>query len=310
MGGYLFNHYTFKVLTSKLGSVDPGSVGVLIGQRLAATSIRALAAEVENLGFGACWFGEGLGREAFTQAAVLLAATRSLVVGTSIANVYVRDAVAARNAANTLAEAWPDRFVLGLGVSHRPYVESRGHIYVGAATRMRQFLDAFSTAPTYTAVPPDHAPPTVLAALGPRMLHLARERTSGAISFLVDTAGTAEARRILGADRYLGVIVPVALAGSTAQARQVGGAILSQHLTMPVYRANLSRLGYGAKDLAGEGSDRLFDAVIPWGDAARVAARVRDYLAAGADHVAINVSTRPNQSPIRELAALTSHLIG
>jgi probable F420-dependent oxidoreductase len=286
-------------------------VGVLIGQRLAAPSLRAFAAEVENVGFGAFWFGEGLGREAFTQAAVILAATRRVVVGTSIANIYVRDAVTARNAANTLAEAWPDRFVLGLGVSHRPYVETRGHVYVGAATRMGQFLDAFATAPAYSAVPPDNEPPIVLAALGPRMLHLARERTSGAISFLVDSAATADARRILGADKYLGVIVPVALAGSRTRARQVGGAILRQHLTMPVYRANLSRMGYAAGDLAADGSDRLFDAVVPWGDAASVAAAVGEYLAAGADHIAINITTpEPDQSPIRELAALAGHLIG
>jgi probable F420-dependent oxidoreductase len=293
-----------------LGSVDPGPIGVLVGHRLSAENLRIYARRAEELGFGACWFGEGLGREAFSQASLLLAATERMAVGTSIANLHARDAVAMRNAAWTLAEAWPHRFLVGIGVSHAPYVVSRGHRYGGALTDSSRYLDAMEAAPAYTAPAPAQEPPLLLAALGPRMLALARDRAAGAISFLVDPAGARRARSILGPAAFHSVIAPTALASTRARAREIGGPILVQHLRMPNYRANLLRLGWAESDLEGEGSDALFDAVIQWGDPAGIAGRLEEFRAAGVDHVAVNVCSETQaEPPLRELEQLAERLV-
>jgi probable F420-dependent oxidoreductase len=294
-----------------LASVDPGPIGILIGQRLTSLQLRRYARHIEDLGFGACWFGEGLGREAFTQASILLGATRRIVVGTSIANIYARDAVAMLNASRTLSEAWPDRFVLGMGVSHAPYVTARGHEYLGGVSLMRHYLSAMDAAPPYTAALPPSPPPTLLAALGPRMLALARRRAAGAISFLVDPHGAHEARSILGPERFHSVITPVAVAGDLAEARLIGGPILRQHLAMPNYHANLHRLGWTDMDLSGDGADLLFNAVIQWGEPPAIADRIRSFHRVGVDHVAMNICTiSASEPPLVELELLAQQLVG
>lgn len=141
-----------------------------------ATELGEVALELEEFGYPALWFGETFGREAFVNAALLLCATRSLRAGTGIANIYVRDATAAKGAANALAEAYPGRFVLGLGVSHRPLLEARGQSQGSPLADMRNFLDALDEAP-YSGPASATPPPRLLAALGPRMHDLARDRS-------------------------------------------------------------------------------------------------------------------------------------
>src|ERR1700726_454487 len=177
-----------------------GRVGVWLGSigLAPAAEERAAIARIEQLGYGAAWFGEGpTNREALSHAALLLEASEQLVIATGIANIWARDAAAAINGANTLNEACDDRFLLGLGVSHAPIVSARGHEYAKPLTAMRRYLDAIDEH-TYDAPPPKHPSPMVLAALRPRMLELARERTSGAHPYFVPPAHTAEARAILG----------------------------------------------------------------------------------------------------------------
>ena len=154
-----------------------GRAGVWLGSmaNLPATDLRRAVAEIEQMGFGTIWLGEAVAREAFAGAAIILAATSRVVVATGIANIWVRDATAMMNGARALAEAWPDRFVLGIGVSHAPLVSGRGHQYERPLSAMRAYLDAMAKAP-YRAAMPDRPPPIVLAALGPKMLELARER--------------------------------------------------------------------------------------------------------------------------------------
>ncbi|HXQ24326.1 MAG TPA: LLM class flavin-dependent oxidoreductase, partial [Candidatus Acidoferrales bacterium] len=142
-----------------------------------AQRAQEVAAEIEALGYGAIWIPEALGREAFTNSALLLAGTRRIVVATGIANIWARDAMAMAAAQKTLAEAYPNRFLLGIGVSHAPLVGMRGHVYDKPLTAMRNYLDAMDSAP-FMAVPPSAAPQRVLAALAPRMLKLAAERAN------------------------------------------------------------------------------------------------------------------------------------
>src|SRR5215467_8777117 len=154
-----------------------GSTGIWTNRLdvLPATRAQEIAAELETLGFGALWFGEAFGREALTQAGLLLAGTRRIVVATGIANIYGRDPVTMAAGQKTLAEAYPNRFLLGLGVSHIPLVEKlRGHRYEKPVPAMRAYLDAMDQAP-YQAVPPGSKSPRVLAALGPLMLKLSAE---------------------------------------------------------------------------------------------------------------------------------------
>src|SRR5437868_15544830 len=142
---------------------------------LPAPELRRAVADIEAMGFGTIWIGEAIGREALAAAALILSATQRATAATGIANIYVRDATAMMNGARTLAEAWPNRFVLGIGVSHVPLVSERGHQYDKPVTAMRSYLDAMENAP-YRPAMPNPPPPVLLAALGVKMLQLARER--------------------------------------------------------------------------------------------------------------------------------------
>src|SRR5215204_2077408 len=182
-------------------SVLGGGVGLWIASStldsLSAPQAKEAAAEIEELGYAALWFGEAQGREAFTNASMFLCATSRLVVATGIANIFVRDAWATNAAAMTLAGAYPNRFVLGLGVSHRPMVEMRGHDYRSPLSTMRSYLKDMRQA-RFEAVPPEHDSPWIIAALGPKMLELSRDLADGAHPYLVTPQHTAEARGILG----------------------------------------------------------------------------------------------------------------
>jgi probable F420-dependent oxidoreductase len=180
-----------------------GRVGVWLGSITLepAKKERAAIARIERLGYGTAWFGEGpTSREALSHAALLLEASDRLVVATGIANIWARDAAAAIGGANTLNEACDGRFLLGLGVSHAPIVRSRGHDYTKPLTAMRGYLEAIDTH-TYAAPPPEHPSPVLLAALRPKMLELARDRTAGAHPYFVPPAHTAKIERSSARDR-------------------------------------------------------------------------------------------------------------
>lgn len=261
-----------------------------------AERVRQAVKHMETLGYGSVWVGENVGREPFTQAAVLLAATRRLVVAIGVANIWARDPLATLAAHFTLAEAYPDRFILGLGVSHAHLVETvRGHPFARPLTAMRSYLSAMERFRSrYRAVRPVRAP-SVLAALGPRMIRLAAEHTDGAHSYLVPPEHTADARRLLGVDKLLVPEQAVVLETDPAKARDIGREHLRRYLPLPNYTDNLRRYGFGDKDFRDRGSDRLIDALVAWGDPATVMRRIQDHHDAGADHVciqAVNADTR------------------
>ena len=290
-------------------SMELGTIGIWTAQLdyQPAAKAQEAAAEIEKHGFRAIWFPESTGREALTNAGLLLAGTRRIVVATGIANIYGRDPVTMAAAQNTLAEAYPNRFLLGLGVSHVPLVEQlRGHTYGKPVATMRAYLDAMEEAP-YRAVPPSIKPIRVLAALGPGMLQLAAERASGAHSYFVPPEHTEGARKILGENRLLAVEQAVVLESDAAKARQIARSHTSRYFRLPNYVNNLRRLGFTDEDLANSGSDRLVDAIVAWGDMNGIVDRVRSHQSAGADHVCIQVLTAdPQALPLaqwRELAA-------
>ena len=244
------------------------------------------ARRLEEWGYAALWIPETTGRNPMAHAAWLLANTTKLVIATGIASIYARDAQATASAQNTLNEQSGGRFLLGLGVSHAPSVEGvRGHTYGKPVATMRAYLDAMDRA-AYDALRPADKPRTVLAALGPHMLALSRDRTDGAHPYFAPVQHTAEARGILGAGKWLCVEQMVLGDTDAARARAAARKISTRYLGLDNYRNNLLRFGFSKAELDGA-ADRVIDAVVAWGDAPSIRARLQAQWQAGADHVCI-----------------------
>ena len=268
-----------------------GTVGVwtTTHETLRPSRIGAISSILEADGFGAIWTPEAYGREAMTGAMLLLETSSTLVVATGIASIYARDAMAAASASRTLAERSSERFVLGLGVSHRPLVErTRKGVYDPPLEAMSTYLDAYDTA-VVSSVEHDVVPPVVLAALGPKMLHLAATRTDGALTYLVTTEHTERARAALGPDAFLGVEQSVVLGEDRDEFLRRAHEHLNWYTGLESYRASWRRLGFGDEDFVRGGSERLCDAIVVHGDAEAIEQRVASHVAAGADHVCLQV---------------------
>lgn len=267
--------------------------GSLEGVRVGA--VPELLADLDEQGWGALWFGEAVGREAFTAAQLYLGSTRRMAIGTGIANIYGRDASAASAAARTLEALYPGRFVLGLGVSHAPLVERRSHRYGRPLAAMREYLDALDRAFS-VAAGEDTMPPVVLAALGPKMLELARDRTAGAHPYLTLPEHTARAREILGGTGEDGPALVVehaaVLAPEAEGDDEVWRARAHEHLEiysgLPNYRNSWTRQGFDESDYVRGGSERLKQSMVTRG-AEATRDRVRDHLDAGASTVLVQV---------------------
>jgi probable F420-dependent oxidoreductase len=288
---------------------DIGPLGIWTGVLDAhpTAQAREAAQELEELGFATLWIPEAVGREPFVQAANLLSATSRLRLATGIANIYARDPMTMRAAQNTLAEAYPNRFLLGMGVSHSHLVARvRKHSYDKPLSYMRQYLDDMDSA-LFMAVGPAEPPPRVLAALGPKMLELAAARTSGAHPYFTTPDHTAMARSALGPDPLLAPEQMVVLDTDPTRAREMARKGMAIYLRAPNYLNNLARLGFSESDWSDGGNDRLVDAVVAWGDLGAVAARVKAHRDAGADHVCLQVLRGDTELPLaewRQLAAL------
>lgn len=286
-------------------------IGIWTGafEQQPAGKVKAAVAELEQLGYGAVWFSEGFGRESLTQAGLLLSASSHIVVSTGITNIYGRDPVTAAAAQKTLSEAYPERFVLGLGVSHIPLVEQlRGTTYQKPVAKMSSYLDAIDKAP-YGSIAPAKTY-RVLAALGPKMLELAARRSDGAHTYNVTPEHTKSARQILGKDPLLCVEQAAVLESDPVKARKIARAFLALYLTLPNYTNNFLRFGFTQEDCKGEGSDRLIDAIVAWGNVDAIRSRIHAHLAAGADHVCIQVlSADPKSLPMREWQELAKSLV-
>ena len=265
-----------------------GTTGVwFFTERMAAPKAVEFARRVEELGYGTLWLPETAGRDPFAHAAHLAGATERLVFATGIASIHHRHPGAMKQAANTVSEQSDGRFVLGLGVSHAPFVTGlRGLAYDKPLSAMREYLEKMRDAP-YFAVAPAEPPPVLLAALGPKMLELSRTHADGAHPYLTTPEHTATAREILGSDKLLCVEQKVVLTTDAETARSRARGALRTYLGLPNYFKNWFRLGYDESDLADGGSDRLVDALVAWGDADTIRARITAHHDAGADHVCI-----------------------
>ncbi|MEX0834335.1 MAG: LLM class F420-dependent oxidoreductase [Actinomycetota bacterium] len=266
-----------------------------------------LVSSVEELGYGAVWIPEGFGsKEAFAHAGILLAGTARIVVATGIASIWARDPMAMSNGSRALAEAYPGRFLLGIGVSHHVRAHGRGHIWDSKPyTKMKRYLEQMDELPAPSVTPPA---PRVLAALRPRMLGLARERAWGAHPYFVPVEHTREAREILGPDRFLAPEQLAVLDTNADKARAIGRDFISHYITLPHYRNNIRRLGWTEEDTEAPYSDAFVDAMVAWGDAGAIRTRVHEHYEAGADHVALQVlgedAAEFPLSQLRELAGV------
>lgn len=258
-----------------------GRVGVWVSGPAIDEDPGAFAQLVERLGYTGLWIGGGnTNGAAFPRLEALLAATDRLVVATGIANIWAWEPAEMAQQAGRLAAAFPDRFLLGLGVSHAPLVQQLGRQYEQPYSAMVGYLDALDAAG-------GERPPRVLAALGARMLRLSATRGVGAHPYLTTPEHTASARSVLGPGPLLAPEQAVVLDDDADAARQRARGYLERYLRLPNYTANLRRLGWGARDLEGGGSDAFVDALVPHGGIDDVTGIVQAHLRAGADHVCI-----------------------
>lgn len=272
--------------TPHIGRVGVWSVALRATGPERRAEVADTAAELEQLGYGALWAG---GSPPLDQVEPLLAATSRIAVGSSIVSIWQYEAAQLASLHADLNATYGGRFVLGLGVSHEKILDdpqARQALRERPYSAMRDYLDALDAAPR--PVPPGQR---ALAALGPRMLRLARDRAAGALPYLVTAEHTAQAREALGQRAWLAPELKVVLETDTARARATARDYLSGYASLTNYRNSWLRLGFTEDDLADGGSDRLVDAVYALGDAEAVRARVDEFFAAGADHVAVQVVT-------------------
>lgn len=254
-------------------------------ERRTPDRIRDSVHELEDLGWRAFWFPEVGGREAFSLAALLLDSTKELRVVNGIAQITARSARATHGAATLLGDT--GRHLLGLGLG-------QGLPGVRPMTAMTEYLDELDAF--------DSPVPRVLAAYGPKMLALARDRAAGAHTYHVTPEHTAQAREILGPDRFLGVEHAVLFETDPDKARAIAREHLHVYLTTPFNVAKFRRLGYSEEEIEGGGSDRIVDDLVFWGDIDTIVPKLRTHLDAGADHVAIQVIGTDQDTHWRRLA--------
>jgi probable F420-dependent oxidoreductase len=256
-----------------------GQFGVWRGARQLTPE---LAAGIEQAGFGALWVG-GSPAGDLRQVEQLLDATSTLTLATGIVNMWQADARTVAASFARIEASHPGRFLLGVGAGHREATQ--------------EYAKPYDTLVSYVgALLGDGVPATslVLAALGPKVLRLAGERTAGAHPYLVPPAFTRGARGILGAGPLLAPEQKVVLDADPERARATGRPwVRNPYLGLVNYTSNLHRLGWSDADLSSGGSDALIDALVAHGNAGQVAARLTEHLDAGADHVAIQLITEP-----------------
>jgi len=275
--------------------MDIGRVGLwtFLLDEHPTSRVREIVQEVEEMGWPTLWRPESTGRDVLVASSVMLDATSRLIVASGIAQIYARHPVTTAAAQKTLFEAHDGRFLLGLGVAHASSVEGiRKLEYRTPYSDMVAYLDAMAEAP-YTAVGPASKPPTVLAALGPRMLRLSAEAAEGAHPYFTPPEHTAMARDILGHGPLLAPEQMVVIDTDLDRARGVARANMARYLTLPNYTNNLLRCGFTQADID-DMTDRLVDGIVACGDLDVTVDRVQQHLDAGADHVCIQVLAAGN----------------
>jgi probable F420-dependent oxidoreductase len=244
-----------------------------------------LAAEVEAIGFSALWIPD-VGGDVFSAVDHLLRSTSTAMVATGILNIWMHTASETGAWRAGLAAEDRERVLLGIGISHASFIDAQpGMSWERPVATTRAYLDAMDDA----GIPIDAR---CVAALGPKMLELARDRSAGAHPYLVTPEHTAVARDVLGSDALLAVEQGVVLERAPDAARAIARETLSLYATLPNYANNWKRLGFTDEDIDSL-SDRLVDALFAWGDLDDVRARVQAHRDAGADHVCVQLIVAP-----------------
>ena len=264
-----------------------GKLGVwYFFDKLTATESAEAAIRIENLGYSTLWIPETIGKSPMVQSSWLLSNTKTLNLATGIANIYHREPGVTLAAQKSLAEQSNNRFLLGLGVSHTRIVEGiRGLKYGPPLSTMRRYLEAMEEAP-YTGAKPSEDPPLVIAALGPKMLAVAAEKTNGAHPYFTSPDHTAVARNIMGKDSWLCVEQKVILESDPVKARELAKPVAKTYKDLPNYRNNWIRMGLTEDDIDNM-SDKFIDATFAWGSEQTIQNRIKEHFDAGADHVSI-----------------------
>ena len=253
---------------------DLGRFGVWLAFR----SIKPeLAAQIEQLGYGAAWIGGSPDAE-LDWVDPALAHTNSLQLATGIVNIWSAPAPAVAQSYKRIESAHPGRFLLGIGVGHREHTEE----YIKPYDALVGYLDELDS----DMVPTSRR---VLAALGPKVLKLAAERSAGAHPYLTTPQHTAKAREEMGNSVFLAPEHKVVLTTDADEARRIGRETVDHYLGLSNYVNNWLRLGFSEDDVRRPGSDRLIDAVVAYGTPEAIVQRLNEHLEAGADHVAIQV---------------------
>ncbi|RIQ19552.1 LLM class F420-dependent oxidoreductase [Jiangella rhizosphaerae] len=280
-------------------AIEVGRAGVWIGARSWPGDTAEVAeafTELEALGYGAAWLG---GAEAdLVRPEQVLAATTRLTAATGIVNVWTEPADEVAAAFQRVDGAYPDRLLLGIGAGHAKFVEQYHRPY----SKVVEYLDQLDAA----GVP---ARKRAVAALGPRTIRLAGERSLGAHPYLVTPRHTRLARDVLGDGPLLAPEQKVVLSADEDEVLRIAGPVVAFYLGLPNYVNSLRRLGFTDDDLSGSGSRRLVDALVAWGDPETIAARVAEHHVAGADHVCVQVLTGRPGLPRAEWRALAPALV-
>jgi probable F420-dependent oxidoreductase len=269
--------------SDKSSSLNLGTFGVFglysMWQQLSPEQLR----EIEALGYGAIWAGGSPAAE-LSWVEPLLEPTNNLKVATGIVNIWTAAAGPVADSFHRIDKAYPGRFLLGIGVGH----PETGHEYRKPIDALNEYLDKLDE----NGVPKDRI---VVAALGPKVLKLSADRSAGAHPYLTTPEHSAEARKVIGPSAFLAPEHKVVLTTDAEKARATGRKALEIYLQLANYLNSWKRLGFTDEDVAKPGSDRLVDAVVAYGTPDAIAARLKEHLTAGADHVAVQVLSGPDK---------------
>ncbi len=285
--------------------MDIGKVGIwFFLDAMTAPESAQFAQTVEKAGYKVLWVPEAVGREPFAHATYLLDHTESLSIATGIANIWARDAITMAAASKTVAELSGGRFVLGIGVSHKPLVSNlRGHSYDKPYSYMKEYLPKMKSA-LYRAPEPKEEVPIVIAALHPKMLALSAAQTRGTHTYFVPPEHTAKARAQIGPEPWICAAQAVILERDATKARAAARQYMKTYVPrLPNYTNNLKALGYPDADFANGCSDRLVDDIVAWGSEDKIRDRIEAHLKAGATHVCI-LPIRADNESLPDLRAL------
>ena len=289
--------------------MELGKVGMwFFLDAMPAAQSAEFAQKVEKLGYRTLWIPEAIGREPFAHAAYLLTKTSQLNIATGIANIWARDAMTMSAASKTVAELSGGRFLLGIGVSHKPLVSNlRGHNYDKPYSFMKEYLPKMKGA-LYGAPQPKEPVPVVIAALHPKMLQLAAAETQGTHTYFVPPEHTAKARAAIGPKPWICAAQAVILETDATKARTAARAYMKTYVPrLPNYTDNLKKLGWKDEEFADGCSDRLVDAIVAWGTETQINDRIQAHLKAGATQVCIlpidpNNAMLPDQKAVEAFA--------